>query len=387
MIHIIFQNEYYIINLIINLLFLGTPKETPSPIQSQTPAPAKTRTKTSSSKHQHIFIKPVRTAQNGQRFIIARCTCQPSEKPARINRQRNINNIDQFTPNSPIVKQSPDQQLAPNNNKTATTSQTNIPATSSTTTNKKNSFDEYYNQRQKNTKSPKTLRHTNDCPVTYLNRLKNISHNTQMARGHSHQGHHHANLYKRQNSFQPVPSMFQSNFRFPLHFKNVYYYKSLVNLNMRLMHIRNHSNQPQVKLPLNNKPAMNNLNNLSLSCPDLNLNEVLLISSSDKKLIPLNSVNKPLQTRLLQQKLIPAEGSRTARPMSVSGGVKPLNENKTRRGSSGAKSKKQSLQEKTLANTIKNAGSMTKVESNDKMSVKSFNYYNDKILGKRLFKI
>ena len=59
--------------------------------------------KNSSSKNnQHIFIKPVRTAQNGQRFIIARCTCQSIDKQIRVN-QKQQNRTEQVMLNSPTV--------------------------------------------------------------------------------------------------------------------------------------------------------------------------------------------------------------------------------------------------------------------------------------------
>ena len=124
-----------------------------------------------------------------------------------------------------------------------------------------------------------------------------------------------------------------------------------------------------------NKKTAKNLNNLSLSCPDLNLNQVLFINATDKKLIPLNSVNKPLQNKLLQQKLIPANLRR------------PLAENKVRRASL-LKSKKQTLQEKTIANTIKNSGHpglAYGLEKDSVLSLHTLKDYNDNIIGMRIF--
>ena len=101
-------------------------------------------------------------------------------------------------------------------------------------------------------KSTKNWRHNPDCPVTYLIRLKNVNNpnHINVANGqlHYHNHNHHHNqhqggMQKRQNSLNYMPSVFQNSYRFPLHFKNVYYYKSLVNLNMRLQHLKNSEKQ------------------------------------------------------------------------------------------------------------------------------------------------
>ncbi len=58
-----------------------TPTVTTHTLVKQSAASGTTKkTNSSSTKAQHLFIKPVRTAQNGQRFIIARCTCQAVDK-------------------------------------------------------------------------------------------------------------------------------------------------------------------------------------------------------------------------------------------------------------------------------------------------------------------
>jgi len=129
--------------------------------------------------------------------------------------------------------------------------------------------------------------------------------------------------------------------------------------------------------------AKSNLRNLSLSCPDLNLNQVLVLNSTDKKLVPLNSVNKPLQTKLLQRKLVPADRSMMT---ADAGGLllnKTAGESKTRRGSVMNKSKKLSLQQKTLENTILNAGTLQRaVKYTSYKSVNTLKDYNDEIRGR-----
>ena len=304
----------------------------PSQLKPSTTSPA-APTKPGKTKNQQLFIKTVRTAQNGQRFIIARCNCQQTRPTSK----RSMVNVEHETSQSPLPKFS---------------SQTNL---------------EIPDAVIKKSKSPKPWRHAHDCPVTYLNRLKNVHSKKPSV---NNPNHNHSNLPKRQNSLSYVPSLFQNSYRFPLHFKNVYYYKSLINLNMRLMHLKNHgSNQarkePAGVLNLDSK-KINNLNNLSLSCPDLNLNQVLVINTSDKKLIPLNAVDKPLQNQLLQQNLI-AAGSMKGSKILNGGSIflnKPTSENKSRRSSNSTKSKKQTLEEKTLENTIKNS-KLNQMDPND----------------------
>jgi hypothetical protein len=104
-----------------------------------------------------------------------------------------------------------------------------------------------------------------------------------------------ANLYR-------VPSLFQNSYKVPLHFRNVYYYKSLLNLNMRLMVLRPHGagavtvvHRPQQQqqqqgamldsngLVVNgfNSAAANQNNSVSISCPDLQLKQVLVVKKND----------------------------------------------------------------------------------------------------------
>ncbi len=149
---------------------------------------------------------------------------------------------------------------------------------------------------------------------------------------------------------------------------------------MRLMQLKNNELKNNES---NLSKAKSNLRNLSLSCPDLNLNQVLVLNSTDKKLVPLNSVNKPLQTKLLQRKLIPADRSRMT---ADAGGLllnKTAGESKGRRGSVMNKSKKLSLQQKTLENTILNAGTLQRaVKYTSYKSVNTLKDYNDEIPGK-----
>lgn len=301
--------------------------------------------KTSKLKNQQLFIKTVRTAQNSQRFIIARCNCQTRQTP-----KRSMVNIEHETTQSPLQMNST-QKFS---------SQANLVPEKCDPSKKTHS--DAYNQRVQKSKSPKQWRHAHDCPVTYLNRLKNI-HSKKPSVTNPHHHHTHHNPPKRQNSLSYVPSLFQNSYRFPLHFKNVYYYKSLINLNMRLMHLKNYSNSQT-----RNQQAekINNLNNLSLSCPDLNLNQVLVINTSNKKLIPLNEVDRPLQNQLLHQNLIAANTMKGSKILN-GGSIflnKQNNENKLRRASNAVKTKKQTLQEETLENTIKNSG-INKMDQKD----------------------
>jgi hypothetical protein len=55
---------------------------------------------------------------------------------------------------------------------------------------------------------------------------------------HQHPSHHHGGSNKA--SYYHIPNLFQNTFQVPLHFRNVYYYKSLLNLNMRLIVLRPH---------------------------------------------------------------------------------------------------------------------------------------------------
>ncbi len=151
---------------------------------------------------------------------------------------------------------------------------------------------------------------------------------------------------------------------------------------MRLKQLKNDEQQHQQhdnKQGNLNKPK-SNLNTLSLSCPDLNLNQVLVLNSADKKLVPLNYVNKPLQTKLLQRKLVPADRSDAGLLLT-----KNIGENKIKRGPILTKSKKSTLQQKTLENTILNAGKFKQAaKSLSNKSLNTLKDYNDNILGKLL---
>ena len=124
------------------------------------------------------------------------------------------------------------------------------------------------------------LKHLPTCPLFYLNNINNNINNLNMLN------------HRQKANIHYIPNFFQNSYRVPMHFRNVYYYKSLVNLNMRLMtvkpnktlvykngpishfnrHHRNiHNQHKNLKkfAPEGNK----SLANVSLSCPDLQLNE------------------------------------------------------------------------------------------------------------------
>lgn len=111
------------------------------------------------------------------------------------------------------------------------------------------------------TKNTTKVRHLPNCPFYYIN-LARLPHNQAPAHGSQK-----ANLYH-------VPNLFQNSYRFPLHFRNVYYYKSLVNLNMKIMVLRPHGAGALTV----NAPA--NVNNVSYSCPDLQLKQILIVKKN-----------------------------------------------------------------------------------------------------------
>ena len=86
------------------------------------------------------------------------------------------------------------------------------------------------------------------------------------------------NTFARSKNVYHVPNLFQNSYRFPIHFRNVYYYKSLLNLNMRMMVLRPHGAGALTV----NAPTTS----LSLSCPVLNKKQVVIIKKSN-----LNSSN------------------------------------------------------------------------------------------------
>ena len=73
-----------------------------------------------------------------------------------------------------------------------------------------------------------------------------------------------------------MPTLFQNSYRIPLHYKNVYYYKSLVNLNMRLMALKKNKT---LTVKDNNDQ---DLNSMSLSCPNLQMKQVLVMKDNQR---------------------------------------------------------------------------------------------------------
>ena len=337
------------------------------------------------NQHYQLFIKPVRTAQNGQRFIIARCNCQ--ERLLQRSKRRSVANIESNAPEACISQ---------------TGNSANPPLDAKANIAGKN-------KNFKFNSAQRTLRHFQDCPVNYLNRLNStVQTYPNPVLHHHHHHHHHHHQQSNRSSFTYIPSVFQNSYRFPLHFKNVYYYKSLINLNMRLMHLKNHGNNPtRIATDASNNNT-NFLNNLSLSCPDLNLNQVLLINSSNKKLAPLKA-NKPLQIftvndlKTLKQQAKPPKGVKLDQQLQAgkanTQASKVLNAGSIVLNPAGStrplsiKTKKQMLQEKTLANTIKNAGltsSSSLLNNNNNKtsglgcSALTLNDFNDKILEEQV---
>ena len=121
--------------------------------------------------------------------------------------------------------------------------------------------------KQQKLAEQRVFRHYPNCPITMLKKSLKTVHQAS-----------HLNVQRRPN-FHYVPSLFQNSYRFPLHFKNVYYYKSLINLNMRLMNLKNSQNRPVRLAGVINNDAKN-VNNVSISCPNLNLKQVLVVDSS-----------------------------------------------------------------------------------------------------------
>lgn len=124
----------------------------------------------------------------------------------------------------------------------------------------------------------------NTSGVNNANNLPHLIHHHHHSRNNPQfHNFHKANLYR-------VPSLFQDTYKVPMHFRNVYYYKSLLNLNMRLMVLRPHG---AGALTIVHK-TQNNANsgvlggnlthsgtqddqNISISCPDLQLKQVFTI--------------------------------------------------------------------------------------------------------------
>jgi hypothetical protein len=107
-----------------------------------------------------------------------------------------------------------------------------------------------------------------------------------------HHNHHHNHHHQRPHVYK-VSSLFQNSYKVPLHFRNVYYYKSLLNLNMRLMVIRPHG---AGALTIIHKPdpsaVTSNTNNMSLSCPDLQPKQVLVINKKNNENYSQNATNQ-----------------------------------------------------------------------------------------------
>lgn len=175
----------------------------------------------------------------------------------------------------------------------------------------------------------RTMRHYSNCPLFYLNVAnqrpvpgQNPNHHNHNHQHHHNHNHHHAGGSggaigstsggsggHQKASFYHIPNLFQNSFKVPLHFRNVYYYKSLLNLNMRLIVLRPHNagavtlrSGPQASTTgashhhhhhrPSNRPmhhhhhhhyvpsttaVLPNGHNVSLSCPDLNLKQVLVV--------------------------------------------------------------------------------------------------------------
>ncbi|RNA44462.1 monocarboxylate transporter 12-like [Brachionus plicatilis] len=103
----------------------------------------------------------------------------------------------------------------------------------------------------------KPSHHLPHCPLHYI-KVSATGQNNTVARS--------KNVYH-------VPNLFQNSYRFPIHFRNVYYYKSLLNLNMRIMVLRPHgAGALTVNAPTNA---------VSLSCPNLNKRQVVIIKNSN----------------------------------------------------------------------------------------------------------
>lgn len=173
------------------------------------------------------------------------------------------------------------------------------------------------NKQSANPNTNRAFRHYSNCPLFYLNIANRPTH-------HQHP-HHHASGSgvigtssgggHHKASFYHIPNLFQNSFQVPLHFRNVYYYKSLLNLNMRLVVLRPHGAGALTLKSSGAAPAtlgftpghhhhhhaggrtanhhhhhhnQHNIfgsagvvstgqNNVSLSCPDLNLKQLLIV--------------------------------------------------------------------------------------------------------------
>lgn len=138
----------------------------------------------------------------------------------------------------------------------------------------------------KSSQSNRPMRHYSNCPLFYLNINPNSTNRTSHPNTH-HNHPHHAHTGTNKASYYHIPNLFQNSFKVPLHFRNVYYYKSLLNLNMRLVVLRPHgagaltiTNSGANNRVQNN--SQNNQNNVSLSCPDLNLRQLLVVNSTKR---------------------------------------------------------------------------------------------------------
>jgi hypothetical protein len=308
-------------------------------------------TKTNKSKH-IVTLDPVnykliinnrnQSDKTGPRFIIARCNC----------RQRNLQNLQKRTEKQQRRNKLRSNSVniasnTTNNNEIIDLPETNEKTSQSQSIINQTSVNMDINKKQMNRNSTPTnfdknqfkFKHFPNCPISKLNRLKNmhIVQNQNSNHHHHHYYNHHlqasmlVNQAKRNNLYY-VPSLFQNSYRFPLHFKNVYYYKSLINLNMRLKNLKSHGNHTatlagvlnlkdfetnQPHIHLNNHhhhhhhyshhhQQQQQTNNVSFSCPNLNPNQFFIVNKnviSFKRLneqyggqiVPIKGIRRPMQ--------------------------------------------------------------------------------------------
>ncbi len=315
-------------------------------------------TKTNKSKH-IVTLDPVnykliinnrnQSDKTGPRFIIARCNC----------RQRNLQNLQKRTEKqqrrnklrSNSVNIASNTNNNNNNNGIIDLPETNEKTSQSQSIINQTSVNMDINKKQMNRNSTPTnfdknqfkFKHFPNCPISKLNRLKNMHIVQNQNSNHHHHHHHHYNHHlqasmlvnqAKRNNLYYVPSLFQNSYRFPLHFKNVYYYKSLINLNMRLKNLKSHGNHTatlagvlnlkdfetnQPHIHLNNHHHHHNhhyshhhqqqqqqTNNVSFSCPNLNPNQFFIVNKnviSFKRLneqyggqiVPIKGIRRPMQ--------------------------------------------------------------------------------------------
>ena len=243
-----------------------------------------------------LYDNPVGSKMQRKALLLNRCNCyqrhlqHQAKQSQRVSRGEHAHDLRRSTSKSDIVsnqleqaREQQQQQQESNEIRVDSLNEANNGADKiqtiiniSSKLQQTNSMGAHKSQQSGTTKSasaklnlhPKHIRHYPNCPYYYMNQS---SQNPK------------ANLYY-------VPNLFQNSYRFPLHFKNVYYYKSLVNLNMRLMvvkpqHHGSHTNALAGVVNLKNNDN-NEIGNVSLSCPDLQLKQLLIMNNTN------NSNNK-----------------------------------------------------------------------------------------------